>query len=330
MVVVLPAHKFQEVTFMAISSGQILVLEDDPVWQRIYEEIASDMGYTVHIADNAKDALTKLARRLCHLVIVDLSLVPDNPRNRDGMEVLNWIRLMNEGTQGLVCTGYATPKDARDAFKEGGAFDFVWKGVGGTEIATKIRQGIAQAQASIMARPVYPRVGVKGLELSEAANTLGTPWDKLEHLLAALLYRANELLEVPEQNVGEGPTTRAYEELASLTLPRLLDHRRPAKVLARTDGAIIVTRYWDRVFERPLVVRLRQRSHVEREYDFFASHPGELRTMGFAKIGRPCYEGDLGGIVYVADESDSPFEEFEPPWPLVLSGLQSGLLQQGL
>jgi hypothetical protein len=256
---------------------------------------------------------------------------------------------MNEGTKALVSTGYATPTVVRDVFTEGDAFDFIEKlgheellsrelgevlqvldkGTDVMRIPEKIRQGVALAKEAIMARPVYPSVRIKGLEPSKAAEILGTTWAKLRGLLKTLLYQANDLLENPEKLDNWGSVEGTSRLIVSLELPRLLEHRSPAKVLPKADGAIIVISYWDRIFERPLVVRLRRRSHVEREYDFFAAHPQELKAMGFVKVGRPWYEGDLGGIVYVTDESHSPFEEFEHPWPFLARHLQNRPVRLG-
>ncbi len=85
-----------------------LIVEDSPAWQDILAEILTDMGLAVDIAPDLPAAVASLRAAPHRLAVVDLSLRPDDERNRDGLEVLEAVQRLDPGCVALLLTGYAT------------------------------------------------------------------------------------------------------------------------------------------------------------------------------------------------------------------------------
>jgi CheY-like chemotaxis protein len=292
---------------MNYSAGQILILEDEPSWQSIYMDITSEMGYSCRIVDNAPDALRKLVQGFYHVVIVDLSLVKDDPRNLDGMKVLKLMRRMNEGTQGVVSTGYAFPKSIRDAFKEGEAFDLIEKGEDTkSDIDTVIRNAVSTAKKHMNAYSVSPSALIKGLNSESLERHIGIQRNQFERILDTIVYLSGELLDNKSDIVE-------HDEFLSLAeSPRLYQHSKPIRFLDKNKVAVIV--YWSRNLENAILIRISTRQQVKQECEFFVAHPEEAQKLGLMRVSRPFYAGNYGGLIYVVEENEILFSEFDHPW----------------
>ncbi len=95
-----------------------LIVEDSPAWQEILAEILTDMGLTVDIAHDVPTALASLRATPHRLAVIDLSLRPDDERNRDGLQVLDAVQRLDPGCAALLLTGYATVEIAVAALTE--------------------------------------------------------------------------------------------------------------------------------------------------------------------------------------------------------------------
>ena len=85
-----------------------LVVEDDRSWQQIVNEILTDLGLAVDVADTLEAAVEALAAAPHRLAVVDLSLSGPDHRNRDGLAVLEAIRRQDPGCAAVLLTGFAT------------------------------------------------------------------------------------------------------------------------------------------------------------------------------------------------------------------------------
>jgi DNA-binding NtrC family response regulator len=104
----------------------VLVVEDDPSWQMNYEEILEEEGYLVELAANKEEAAHKLRERTFDVAIVDLRLVDDDPRNRDGAEVVKLMHDLKVPTRAIVKSGYLT-EALREQLEELGTFGILDK-----------------------------------------------------------------------------------------------------------------------------------------------------------------------------------------------------------
>ena len=71
---------------LKLSKGHVLLVEDNPVIQKMHRIFLEKLGYTVDIADNGKKAL-KMSKDLYNLILMDLGL-PDV----SGIDVIKAIR----------------------------------------------------------------------------------------------------------------------------------------------------------------------------------------------------------------------------------------------
>lgn len=101
----------------------ILVVDDEPDIRRTLEAILAEEGYAVTTAGTAAEALDLVSDAIFDAVLLDIWL-PD----RDGLEVLKDIRVMEDGTspEVIIISGHGTIEAAVKATKLG-AYDFLEK-----------------------------------------------------------------------------------------------------------------------------------------------------------------------------------------------------------
>ncbi|HET9085905.1 MAG TPA: sigma-54 dependent transcriptional regulator [Acidobacteriaceae bacterium] len=101
----------------------ILVVDDEPDIRRTLEAILGEEGYAVTTAGTAAEALDLVSDAIFDAVLLDIWL-PD----RDGMDVLKDIRVMEDGTspEVIIISGHGTIEAAVKATKLG-AYDFLEK-----------------------------------------------------------------------------------------------------------------------------------------------------------------------------------------------------------
>ena len=102
----------------------ILIVEDTREWQRIYEDILVDIGYSYEIVDTGARAIRKLSQKPFKLAIVDMRLTDGEENNFGGMDVINWLLENAADTKVIVATAYGTPAILRECFKSGIVVDF--------------------------------------------------------------------------------------------------------------------------------------------------------------------------------------------------------------
>jgi len=104
-----------------------LVVEDDRSWQQIISEIISDCGLEVDVAGSLDEAILALKAQAHRLVVVDLSLSPNDHNNYDGLHVLESVRRLDPNCKTILLTGFATVELAVTALTQYGSFTFLRK-----------------------------------------------------------------------------------------------------------------------------------------------------------------------------------------------------------
>jgi DNA-binding NarL/FixJ family response regulator len=105
-----------------MSSPRALIVEDDRSWQQILNEILTDAGLLVDIADSLEDAMPIMRATPHRLAVLDLSLSGNDHHNREGLRVLDAVRMYNPGCVTILLTGFATVELAVNVLTEHGAF----------------------------------------------------------------------------------------------------------------------------------------------------------------------------------------------------------------
>jgi DNA-binding NarL/FixJ family response regulator len=112
---------------MTPDAVRALIVEDDPSWQQILNEILADCGLIVDLAANLDEAVRSLRENPHRLAVLDLSLGGRDHRNQDGLSVLAAVRRHDPGCVTLFLTGYATVELAVSVIQDHGAFTFLQK-----------------------------------------------------------------------------------------------------------------------------------------------------------------------------------------------------------
>ncbi|HXM71342.1 MAG TPA: response regulator [Thermoanaerobaculia bacterium] len=110
-------------------AARILVLEDHPEWLSVVLDALARQGFLVDGAASAEAAANLLAQRSYDLLVLDISLDPNDAQDTGGLEFLE--RLQAEGKAAalsvIVLSGNATLDKMHDVFVKYRAVDFVEK-----------------------------------------------------------------------------------------------------------------------------------------------------------------------------------------------------------
>ena len=117
-------------------SEKILLVDDDPTFQRVTKSFLEDEGYRVEVADAAESGEEKLREKTFDLVLTDLVMA-----GKDGLDFLEFVKSWSPDTPVLMITGFATINTAVDAMKAG-AEDYLMKPCSSDELLLKINRAI--------------------------------------------------------------------------------------------------------------------------------------------------------------------------------------------
>jgi len=106
---------------------RVLIVEDDPAWRQLLVEVFEDLGLPADCAADARTALAMLRERAYALAVVDVSLEPEDHRDRGGFQVLDALAAHQPPIPAIALTGYATVEMAVEALTRHRAADFLRK-----------------------------------------------------------------------------------------------------------------------------------------------------------------------------------------------------------
>src|SRR5689334_20198341 len=104
---------------MTTSAGSILIIDDEEIIREALEALLSAEGYRVMSAETAAQGLEYVAEHTFDAVLLDLML-PD----RNGLEVLEDIRRLDDGLPVVMITAFGTIESAIAATKQGAFYYF--------------------------------------------------------------------------------------------------------------------------------------------------------------------------------------------------------------
>jgi DNA-binding NarL/FixJ family response regulator len=86
----------------------VLILEDDPAWQKILGELVEDLSYKPWVVSTLTEVQGALAARTYALAVVDISLSLAAHSDRGGVEALKIIKRLHRRLPTIVVTGHGT------------------------------------------------------------------------------------------------------------------------------------------------------------------------------------------------------------------------------
>ena len=119
----------------------ILIVEDEQSHGEAVKEGLERAGHACHLVDSGDAAVASIEHRCPHVVISDYRL----GGNTNGLEVLSRAKSMNPWTQGILITAYGDEQLARDAFINGGVFDYLKKPLDLDVVRRRVESAARQA-----------------------------------------------------------------------------------------------------------------------------------------------------------------------------------------
>lgn len=96
---------------------RVLVVDDDPGWEKILTKTLKKAGYEVDSAGTLKDAIDRLKEATYQVVVSDIRLT-EEADNDDGIKLLEWIRDEYPITKAIAISGRTVSGLDKESFKE--------------------------------------------------------------------------------------------------------------------------------------------------------------------------------------------------------------------
>jgi len=119
------------------TQGKLLIVDDELSVRDSLAKWFHEEGYEVGTAENASDALTRLAERPWDAALVDIKM-----HGTDGIELQRRMHEIDPALIVIMMTGYASVETAVTALKNG-AYDYVTKPLDPDEIAHLVKRALA-------------------------------------------------------------------------------------------------------------------------------------------------------------------------------------------
>jgi CheY-like chemotaxis protein len=129
----------------------ILIVEDDPDWQRRLVHYIKNKGYHIETASTPDDALTQMEKFSVDLVILDLRLI-DESEDFQGIEVLNLIRRQFPEVAIIIVSAYGTVEHMRTGYKVYNIYDYFEKQTFDPDLYHQAVSGVLAKQKRITSR----------------------------------------------------------------------------------------------------------------------------------------------------------------------------------
>jgi len=196
---------------------RILLVEDNPVNQKVFCLILERLGYRADVAGNGVEALQALERQPYEVVLMDL-LMPE----MDGLEATRRIRAQwgERGPRIIALTANATEESQRDCFAAG-MNDYLTKPIRVTQLVAALNRVQTPGAAGMVlpeeVAPVGAPLALNAQTLRALHSSLGRRADvKLSALLAAFHESAARLLAEMQQALDRGQVAELHRAAHSL------------------------------------------------------------------------------------------------------------------
>jgi DNA-binding NtrC family response regulator len=121
--------------------GKLLIVDDELIVRDSLGKWFREEGYEVGTAENASDALTRLAEQRWDLALVDIKMP-----GTDGIELQRRFRETDPELITVIMTGYASVESAVQALKNG-AYDYITKPFDPDDVAHLVQNALAHKRA---------------------------------------------------------------------------------------------------------------------------------------------------------------------------------------
>jgi DNA-binding NtrC family response regulator len=162
---------------IAVSTqGKLLIVDDELSVRDSLAKWFREEGYEIGTAENANDALTRLAEQRWDAALVDIKM-----HGTDGIELQRRMHEVDPELLVIIMTGYASVETAVAALKNG-AYDYVTKPLDPDEIAHLVKNALAHKRATqenVLLRETVAEVARPG-ELIGQSSAMRKIFDAIE------------------------------------------------------------------------------------------------------------------------------------------------------
>jgi len=123
------------------TSGKLLIVDDELSVRDSLGKWFREEGYEIGTAENASEALTRMAEAHWDVALVDIKM-----RGTDGIELQRRLHELDPDLSVIIMTGYASVETAVTALKNG-AYDYVSKPLDPDEIAHLVKKALSHRRA---------------------------------------------------------------------------------------------------------------------------------------------------------------------------------------
>ncbi len=133
--------------------GRLLIVDDELSVRDSLGKWFQEEGYDVSTAENAGEALTRVAERRYDLSLVDIKM-----RGTDGIELQRRLREIDPEMVTIIMTGYASVETAVTALKNG-AYDYVTKPLDPEDVSHLVKNALSHRRAQMENAKLRATVG---------------------------------------------------------------------------------------------------------------------------------------------------------------------------
>ncbi|MDF1873132.1 sigma-54 dependent transcriptional regulator [Vannielia sp.] len=187
----------------------LLLIEDVPSMQLVYENVLRNVGHTVHSAGTAEEGTRLFNTKRPGVVLVDLML-PD----RDGLELIREFITADPATRVIVITANATINRAVEAMRAG-AFEFLIKPFDETRLTDTVANAVAEHAIASGASPApAPRPELPDALATGLIGTSPVMRDVMEKIASVSRSMATVFIS-GESGTGKELCARAVHDCSS-------------------------------------------------------------------------------------------------------------------
>jgi DNA-binding NtrC family response regulator len=158
------------------TQGKLLIVDDELSVRDSLAKWFREEGYEISTAENANDALTRMADQRWDVALVDIKM-----HGTDGIELQRRMHEVDPELLVIIMTGYASVETAVAALKNG-AYDYVTKPLDPDEIAHLVKNALAHkrtAQENAVLRATVAEIARPG-ELIGQSSAMRKIFDAIE------------------------------------------------------------------------------------------------------------------------------------------------------